>query len=368
MIEDILQKEKLNRDDLVKLLSVYNKEELELLFQKSYKIKEKYIGKKAYYRGLIEISNVCVKDCFYCGIRKSSKSFERFNMSKDEILDKAKWAFENDYASIVLQSGERFDEDFVSFIEDIIFSINNITNNGLGITLSLGEQSFETYKKWFDAGSHRYLLRVETSNEKLYEEIHPKNELHSFEKRVNCLKNLKKIGFQVGTGVMIGLPNQTLEDLAEDILFYEKMDIDMIGMGPYVVSENTPMGIEVNSKNLNTIEIQKERIELTLKMIAVTRLYLKNVNIAATTALQALDSFGREKGLMAGANILMPIITLEKYRAKYQLYDNKPCIEDSSDDCKKCLSGRVVSIGETVGFGERGDSPHYKKSSIREVE
>ncbi len=364
MIKDILNKDKLSKDDIIKLLSINKEDELKLLFDKAYEVKEKYIGKKSFYRGLIELSNVCIKDCLYCGIRKSANDIEPFNMSKDEILKMAEWAYKNNYASIALQSGERVDEKFVDFIEDIIKSINKMCNNELGITLCLGEQSKETYKRWFDAGSHRYLLRIETTNEELYKKMHPQDELHSFKNRVNCLKLLGEIGYQVGTGVMIGLPNQSIEDLANDILFYEKMDIDMIGMGPYIVSENTPMGKEVNEKNLNTEEIQKERVTLGLKMIAVTRIYLKNVNIAATTALQALDTFGREKGIKAGANILMPIITIEEYRAKYQLYDNKPCIEDNSDKCKVCLTGRVKSVGEVVGFGEWGDSPHFKNKSL----
>ncbi len=364
MISEILQKDKLSKQHIISLLNIKNKEDMDLLFQKAYETKEKHIGKKSYYRGLIELSNVCIKDCYYCGIRKSDSKVERFNVTKDEILKMAKWAHENNYASIALQSGERMDNDFVNFIEDVIKSINDMCNNELGITLSLGEQSYETYKKWFEAGSHRYLLRIETTNKNLYEKMHPLDELHSFDSRVNCLNMLRKIGYQVGTGVMIGLPDQTIEDLANDILFYEKMDIDMIGMGPYIVSKNTPMGIDTINRELNSDSIKKERVELALKMIAVTRLYLKDVNIAATTALQSLDTLGREKGLKAGANILMPIITLEQYREKYQLYDNKPCIEDNSDKCKVCLTGRVKSVGETVGFGERGDSPHFKNRKL----
>ncbi len=360
MVKEILQKGDLDKQDLIKLLSIEEECELQELYEEAYKVKEKYIGKKAHYRGLIELSNVCVKDCYYCGIRKSI-DIDRFNMDKEEILKMAKWAYENNYASLALQSGERFDKEFVDFIEDIILSINEMCDKKLGITLCLGEQTKDTYEKWFKAGAHRYLLRIETTNEELYKQMHPNDDLHNFKTRVQCLKLLKEIGFQVGTGVMIGLPNQTIEHLADDIIFYKDMDIDMIGMGPYIVSENTPMGIKANKDGLNTKDIQKERVKLGLKMIAVTRLFLKDVNIAATTALQALDGLGREKGLKAGANILMPIITLEEYRPKYQLYDNKPCIDDNSDQCKACLTGRVKSVGETVGFGEWGDSPHFFK-------
>ena len=228
--------------------------------------------------------------------------------------------------------------------------------------MCLGEQTEETFKKWFEVGGHRYLLRIETTNEELYKKIHPNNPLHSFKDRVDCLKLLKKIGYQVGTGVMIGLPGQTEEDLVNDILFFEKMDIDMIGMGPYVVHKETPLGKEVIGQNLDSEEEKYRRFILGLKMIAITRLYLKDVNIAATTALQALNPLGRELGLKAGGNILMPIITIEEHREKYQLYDNKPCIDDNADQCKVCLTGRVTSVGDIVGFGEWGDSPHYFKN------
>ncbi len=359
MIYKILDKDVLKKEEILKLLEATNEEELKSIFQKAYKIKEKYIGKKSYYRGLIELSNVCDKNCYYCGIRKDADVM-RYLISKEEILTMARWAYENDYGSVTLQAGEVKGEKFTSFIEEIIKEIKKLSNDSLGITLSLGEQSYETYKRWFDAGAHRYLLRIETTNEGLYKELHPNDELHSFKKRIECLKLLKKIGYQVGTGIMIGLPNQTLEDLAKDILFFKEMDIDMLGMGPYVIEESTPTGKYVLENNLNTKKAIENRFKLSLKFIAICRIFLKDVNIAASTAMQALNPLGREKALQAGANILMPVITSGKYKANYQLYDNKPCLDDSADDCKKCLKGRVASIGEVVGLGEWGDSPHFK--------
>lgn len=364
MLEQILEKENLTKEDLVYLMKLTKQEDLNKLYEKAYSIKEKYVGKKAYYRGLIEFSNKCIKNCYYCGIRLENESVERFDMTKDEIIKMAKWAYENNYGSVTLQSGERQDKKFEEFVKDVIFDIKKLSDDKLGLTLCLGEQTEEVYKEWFKAGGHRYLLRIETTNEKLYKIMHPDNDIHSFQKRVDCLKTLKKIGYQVGTGVMIGLPGQTEEDLVNDILFFEKMDIDMIGMGPYVVHKDTPMGIEVINDNLNTEEEKYKRFLLGLKMIAVTRLYLKDVNIAATTALQALNPLGRELGLKAGANILMPIITIEEHREKYQLYDNKPCIDDNAEECKVCLTGRVSSVGDIVGYGEWGDSPHFKRKSL----
>lgn len=361
LLDQILEKENLEKEDLLYLMKLTKQEDLEKLYKKAYSVKEKYVGKKAYYRGLIEFSNKCIKDCYYCGIRLSNDDIDRFDMTKEEILKMAKWAYENRYGSVTLQSGERQDKIFEEFITEIIKETKEISHGELGLTLCLGEQTEGTFRKWFAAGGHRYLLRIETTNEELYKKIHPNDPLHSFEARVNCLKLLKKIGYQVGTGVMIGLPGQTEEDLVNDILFFEKMDIDMIGMGPYVVHKDTPLGKEVINQELDSEEEKYRRFVLGLKMIAITRLYLKDVNIAATTALQALNPLGRELGLKAGGNILMPIITIEEHREKYQLYDNKPCIDDNADQCKVCLTGRVASVGDVVGFGEWGDSPHYFK-------
>jgi biotin synthase len=360
-LDKVLEQEQFTKDDLIYLMSLKKQEDLEKLYKRAYQIKEKYIGKKAYYRGLIEFSNKCIKDCYYCGIRLSNKNTERFDMTISEIIEMAKWAYDNNYGSITLQSGERQDPEFTDFVEEAIIKIKEISNGELGLTLCLGEQTEETYRRWFAAGGHRYLLRIETTNQELYSKIHPNNERHSYEKRVGCLKTLKKIGYQVGTGVMIGLPNQTEEDMVDDILFFKEMDIDMIGMGPYVVHKDTPLGAKVIEEGKDT-EIDKyTRFIYGLKMIAIARIFLKDVNIAATTALQALNPLGRELGLKAGGNILMPIITIPEHREKYQLYDNKPCLDDNADECKSCLTGRVRSVGDTVGFGEWGDSPHFKK-------
>ena len=344
----------MNRDEMVRLMALTDKDELQNLYDAAYKMKLEHVGKKAYYRGLIEFSNICVKDCYYCGIRKSSAQ-ERYSMTKDEVLSMAVWAHENKYGSVTLQSGERQDKEYTDFIADMISEIKKATNGELAMTLCLGEQTREVYEDWYERGAQRYLLRIETTNPDLYKKLHPATDLHSYRRRADCLKTLKNIGYQVGTGVMIGLPGQTEEDLVNDILFYEDYDIDMIGMGPYVVHKDTPMGKDAP----NDDEAKNSRFIYGLKMIALTRLYLKDVNIAATTALQALHPLGREMGLKAGANILMPIITLREYRRKYQLYDNKPCVDDDPGHCKNCLTGRVESVGDVVGFGERGDPPHY---------
>jgi len=360
MIKERLSKPKLEKQDLLHLINLTNHEDLQQLYDAAYTVKEAHVGKTAYYRGLIEFSNICTKDCYYCGIRKSSPQ-ERYAMNKDEIIEMATWAYENQYGSVTLQSGERQDAEFTSFVSDLISDIVKATDGKLAMTLCMGEQSREVYQDWFNRGAHRYLLRMETTNKDLYQKLHPETANHSYDARVACLGALKAIGYQVGTGVMIGLPGQTPEDLVNDILFYEKHDIDMIGMGPYVVHKDTPMGETVINNGQDSPEAKKERFLYGLKMIALTRLYLKDVNIAATTALQALHPLGREMGLKAGANILMPIITLREYRRKYQLYDDKPCVDDDPGHCKNCLTGRVESVGDTVGFSQWGDPPHFAR-------
>lgn len=276
-------------------------------------------------------------------------------MKEEEILKGAIWAYENNYGSIVLQSGERDDSFFINFITNVLRMIKEVSDGKLGITISLGEQSREVYKKWFDAGAHRYLLRIETSNPELYKELHPAD--HDFEQRRKCLDLLREVGYHVGTGVMIGLPGQTLDDLVSDLFFFRDNDIDMIGMGPYIVHKDTPTAEEIE----DFTSIKSEQYLLGLKMISAARLFLKDVNIASTTALQALNPYGREMGLRAGANIIMPNVTDVKYRESYQLYENKPCIDEDSELCLGCLDKRIFDIDEEVGYGEWGDSPHFKK-------
>ena len=348
----------LSRHELRELLELSSVEELDRLYRRAYDIKLTNVGAKTYFRGIIEFSNVCDKDCYYCGIRKSNRRVTRFMMGDDEIVESAAWAHERRYGSIVLQAGERQDREFTTRIERLLTRIHDRTIGELGITLSLGEQTAETLQRWFEAGAHRYLLRIETSNPALYRRLHPAD--HDFETRRQCLLTLRQIGYQVGTGVMIGLPFQTLDDLADDLLFFKAFDIDMIGMGPYIVHHDTPLAAEMPDFKA----IQDAQLALSLKMIAAARMLLEDVNIAATTALQALHPAGREMGILAGANIIMPNITDTKYRPLYQLYENKPCLDENASVCRNCLERRISTLNETVGYGERGDAPHYLKRRL----
>jgi len=353
-IEKLLSKESFSKSDLIELLSSKNADKTSL-FKKAAQIKESYVGHIVYFRGLIEYGNTCVKNCYYCGIRAGNKHTGRYTMTIEEVLDAARYAYENNFASIVLQSGERSDKLFIDNISFLLKEIKKLSNNTLGITLSLGEQTPDTYKKWFDAGAHRYLLRIETSNEELYRKLHPNDKQHDFQTRLNALLALKKTGYQVGTGVMVGLPFQTLEHLADDLCFMRDFDIDMVGLGPYIEHEHTPLYIHKDSLWSKTA-----RFNLSLKMIALLRIIMKDINIAATTAMQAIDKLGREKAIKVGANVIMPNLTPVKYRENYKLYEDKPCMDEEAEECKNCLEARIKMTNNTIGYGDWGDSKHYK--------
>jgi biotin synthase len=360
-IKGILLQDDFSRENIITLLSCQGEDRI-FLFKKSTEIKEKYIGKKVWFRGLIEFSNICSKDCLYCGIRKGNKNLKRYNLTDDEILAAAKFAYDNKYGSIALQSGELESYPVTNRIENLLHKIKELSDGELGITLSVGEQDHEVYQRWFDAGAHRYLLRIEATNEALYRKIHPENKKHDFKHRLGCLKSLQDIGYQTGTGVMIGLPFQTIDDLAGDLIFMRDFNIDMCGMGPYIEHADTPL-IEFAADLLPLAE----RFDLTLKMIAILRIMMKDINIVAATALQAIDPIGREKAVKIGANIIMPNITPGRYRSSYRLYNNKPCTDDSADDCQSCLEARVGLADTEIVYGEWGDSKHYDKRRKKSI-
>jgi len=339
------------------------------LFKKSKRIKAETVGNNVYLRGLIEYSNRCEKDCYYCGIRASNKNIQRYEIDEQAVLDAVNYAHSKGFGSVVLQSGEQQSPEFTQKIETLLQKIMALTNNEIGITLSLGEQSENTYKRWRDAGAKRYLLRIETSNKALYEKLHPKN--HNYDTRLKCLETLRKLNFQVGTGVMIGLPNQTIEHLAEDLQFFQKMDIDMVGMGPYIEHSDTPLcskndvstPLNVQFRSLSGVEAPEidSRLDLTLKMIALLRIQMPTINIASTTALQTLDPFGREKAIEIGANVMMPNLTPFHYRKNYFLYDGKTVVKDTFDDTIADLETRLARVGAKIGYNLHGDSLHFRK-------
>lgn len=354
MIEQILNQETFTNSDIIFLLNSADEDE-KLLFSKSRQVKESYVGNKVWLRGLIEYSNRCIKDCFYCGIRKSNLNNNRFLIPDDEVLNSAKYAYYNGFGSVVIQSGENTSQTFIDNISRLIDQIKKISNNNLRITLSCGEQNEQTYKNWFSAGAERYLLRIETSNKEIYNKIHPNNKLHNFDSRIESLKLLKKIGFQTGTGVMIGLPFQTIDDLANDILFMKSLDIDMCGMGPYIEHSNTPL-FNLSKSSLTLTE----RYNLALKMIAVLRLVMKDINIASTTAFQTINSSGKKSAIEIGANVLMPNLSPKKYKEHYNLYNNKPGKENSIEYEFNLAKEMIEKANNIVALNEHGDSLHFK--------
>ncbi|MEI8005538.1 MAG: [FeFe] hydrogenase H-cluster radical SAM maturase HydE [Bacteroidota bacterium] len=358
-IKSVALGRELDADDIRFLLSLEDTEDIRFLGALAYEVKKENVSNRIYYRGLIEFSNICSKDCFYCGIRKSNAEPRRFTMTPMEIIDAAMFAYRNRYGSVVLQSGERKGKNFTNFITSVIRNIRTATDGNLGITLSCGEQSRETYKEFFNAGAHRYLLRIETSDRELYGKFHPRDRSHDFDTRLKCLGMLKETGFQVGTGVMVGLPFQTMDHLVKDLLFIREIDADMIGMGPYIEHSQTPL-----YEHRDQLWPQKDRLMMTLKMIAVLRIMMKDINIASATALQAIDGFGRERALKYGANVIMPSLTPREHRKDYLLYEDKPCIEEDREECKDCLETRIRMVGDVVGYGEWGDSLHFRNRNL----
>ncbi len=330
------------------IIGLLNTENTKNLFETAYATKLNTIGAYTYLRALIEYSNFCQRNCYYCGIRKENNNCTRYKIPLEQAKNIIFSINRQKYASFLIQSGEKTDKKSISEINQLIEYAKNL-NPDFGIVLSVGEQKKETYKKWFELGAERYLLRIETSNKKLYESVHPPE--MSYENRIKCLHNLKEIGFQTGTGNLIGLPNQTIESLANDILFFKKMDIDMLGLGPYIPCKNTPLYSSAEKVNI------KRNFELTLKTIAICRILLKNVNIAASTALQTIDSEGYIKGIKAGANVIMPNMTPEIYKKSYSLYNNKAFVDDS-----QILSYAKI-LHETINPSLRGDPLHFTENT-----
>lgn len=352
-LRDILAKalekpRNLSQDELAGLLSVSSPEEVDLLRSAAYSLKERIFGRRVAIRGIVEIGNRCAKDCLYCGIRRSNGSVERYCLGIDDIERMARTNSELRYKSIVLQGGELESEANTAFVEEVLERISRFS---LGVTLSLGEQEKSVYARWKNAGASRYLLRIESSSRRIYESIHPEG--YSWERRVKCLEALHGCGYQVGTGTMSALPGQSVGDLAADIVFFGRVDAHMIGMGPYIPHPETPLA------KLDAGYSPSERLAIALNMISATRLYLHDVNIASTTALEALAPDGREQGVLAGANVVMPNVTDVEYRKGYQLYSGKPGLSETSLAAKASLERRLEAIGESIDYATRGDSPHF---------
>lgn len=319
------------KNELIEILNDDGRNEL--LFKKADEIRKKYNGDEVHLRALIEFSNICRCRCKYCGLRSPDKEVKRYQMTADEIVNTAENAVNLGYKTVVLQSGEN-----QAYTTDIICEIiSRIKKLDTALTLSIGERSFEEYKAFKKAGADRYLMRIETTDKNLYKQMHPGM---SYENRVKCLENLKTLGYEVGTGCLVGLPGQTTESLANDILFFRELDVQMLGIGPFIPHPHTPLA-----------NAETGSFTLALKVMALSRLMLPNINIPATTAMETLDPNGRIKALQSGANVVMPNVTMPEYKTKYEIYPNKICLNEHPEKCRRCIEAKIKSIGRTISSG-----------------
>lgn len=339
VVDRLLREQMAEKDELVLLLEDTSKETEEYLFEQARKVSTRTFSNKIYLRGLIEFSNYCKNDCLYCGIRRSNGCAERYRLSREQILSCCETGHALGFRTFVLQGGEDLfytDEMLVELIREIKKRFPDCA-----LTLSIGEKNRESYEAYFEAGADRYLLRHETANEEHYAKLHPRE--MSLANRKRCLYDLKEIGYQVGCGIMVGSPYQTLEHIVEDLYFMKELQPHMIGIGPFVSHKDTPFA-----------DFENGSVALTLKLLGILRLMFPKALLPATTALGTLDPQGREKGILAGANVLMPNLSPTNVRKKYALYDNKICTGDEAAECNRCLRGRIERIGYEV-VEARGD-------------
>lgn len=342
LFNKLYQDTQLTEAEYKELLELHTDKEIaEYGFELARKRQKETFGNEVYTRGLIEISNYCKNDCIYCGIRRSNQNAERYRLSEEEILSCCESGYALGFRTFVLQGGEDgyYTDDL---LEDLLHKIKAAYPD-CAITLSLGERSRESYERLYTAGADRYLLRHETANEAHYGKIHPAE--MSLKNRKQCLYTLKEIGYQVGCGIMVGSPYQTIDNLVEDLAFMKTFNPHMVGIGPFIPQKDTPFG-----------EMEPGSLEMTLFLLAIIRLMLPKVLLPATTALGTIHSRGRELGILAGGNVVMPNLSPVKVRKKYALYDNKICTGEEAEECRGCLGNRMESIGYKLVVS-RGDSP-----------
>lgn len=339
LIDKLEREHILPKSEITEIILGHTPETDEYLFEKAQAVREKIYGKDVYMRGLIEFTNYCKNDCLYCGIRRSAKNAERYRLTEEQILDCCETGYGLGFRTFVLQGGEDgfyTDDKIVSIVTHIKEKFPDCA-----VTLSIGEKSRESYEKFRKAGADRYLLRHETANSEHYGKLHPK-EL-SLENRMRCLADLRELGFQTGCGFMVGSPYQTAENLAEDLLYIHRLQPHMVGIGPFIPHHDTPFAEE-----------KQGSLETTLLMLGLTRLIVPNVLLPSTTALGTIHPKGREMGILAGANVVMPNLSPQNVRKKYLLYDNKICTGDEAAECIACLGRRMESIGYKL-VSARGD-------------
>ena len=327
----------LDRSSIIELLTVTPADEL---YRRADEVRREAVGDDVHLRGLIEFSNICRNDCMYCGIRRGNRQVQRYRMTEEELVETAKRAADLGFQTIVLQSGEDlyFDQARMCRI------IEQIKRLDVALTLSVGERDYEDYKAFRDAGADRYLIRIETTDRDLYHRLNPGM---SWEHRHECLLMIRELGYELGSGIMVGLPGQTVESIADDLLYLKDICIDMAGIGPFIPHPETPLANESGGT-----------LEQALRTMAVMRLLMPDINIPATTAMESLHPQGRIMALQAGANVVMPNVTEGEYRRLYELYPGKICVNDTPAHCRSCIGLKIRSIGRTIGQGRGG---HQKR-------
>ena len=338
-LNKVKQSRNISLEQLKLLLEINDDEGVRFMREEAVKVCQKTYGKQVFIRGLIEFTNFCKNDCYYCGIRRSNSQADRYRLTKEQMLDCCASGYELGFRTFVLQGGEDgyFTDDKIC---DLVSAIKEKYPD-CAVTLSIGEKSKESYKRYFDAGADRYLLRHETADEAHYKKLHP--EEMSLAHRKQCLWDLKEIGYQVGCGFMVGSPGQTVETLYEDLQFIRELQPHMVGIGPFISQKDTPFADKASGT-----------MEQTLKLLAIIRLIQPHVLLPATTALGTIHPKGRELGILSGANVVMPNLSPVNVREKYKLYDNKICTGDEAAECRYCMENRMKSIGYEVVVS-RGD-------------
>ena len=321
----------LSKKEIIELLD--DEQNQDELFARADYVRQKNVGDEVHLRALIEFSNICRNNCLYCGIRKDNSVVKRYRLNEEELINTAKSAVDMGFKTIVLQSGE----DMWFSLQRMCHIISEIKKLDVALTLSIGEREYDEYKAFREAGADRYLMRIETTNKDLYHKLDP---LMSWQKRYECLLMIKELGYELGSGIMVGLPEQTTESIADDLLFLKDLDVDMAGIGPFIAHPQTPLA---NEKSGN--------LYLSLRTMAIMRILLPDINIPATTAMESLHKNGRIMALKCGANVVMPNVTTGEYRRLYELYPNKACVNDTPLHCRSCIELKIAAIGRKIGTG-----------------
>ena len=334
VLEKVYASEIPNRNDIAYLLALQDQQETEELFDFADEVRRKFVGDGILLRGIVEFSNYCRNTCSYCGLNKYNKALQRYRLTKDEIIGSIEDIVSDGIKTVVLQSGEE-DDLSALWLKELIEEVK--ASFDIAVTLSVGERSFEEYRMWKKAGADRYLLKIETSDKTNYQSLHPEMDL---ENRLSCLRDLKRLGYQTGSGCIVGLKGQTVEALANDILFFAAEEIDMIGIGPFIPHQSTLLGSE-----------KKGDLKMVLKVLAVTRIITKNTHLPATTATGSLGAGdGRMPALKAGANVLMPNYTPLEYKKLYEIYPGKRCVDEPAGACSVCMEAMAAVLGRNIDY------------------